>query len=504
MNKEFLRPRGDATTVLDIADRDGQDDSLFPLDSDVSWFTRDPERRTINFTNQLQTFVFQGTAAFGGTMTFDLSQQAIGDMIHMIGLQITLPHWLDPGIRAALEAGNIVYQDPTQAWTYANGIGRVLVAGAAFQVGDTTIETVDPVAADVIFKLYPDLNTVFGFGRDITGFTNQQELITPPSTSASQPPSGMFDPRRPFTTEKGQIACLFPFFFSRNPNRAAFPLVACKKARVNINLAPFADVVRSCSGSRASCNDSPLGKTFTFVRPDSTTLSVVAPTDPPPFTDVRLVVYSSVLADEPRDPYIRQAFEVMYRELVPFPFSEPLKYAMAKSNSSTDTVSVQLPLEANHPVEEVVWVIRRRAQAANNNWLNYASYTEVQLAANPDLVQQEPVVEASIMIDGKTVVQDSGSWFRDRIARHHKGGYVPYGSYIYGYNFAQVPGSFTPSGTANFSKANSARLNLTVRVPPAAAGADADDAQTWEVFVYTVGINWLRFQNGICGRLFSA
>ena len=38
------RPRGDITTVIDIAPRDDQDDYFFPLDTEASWFHRDPFR----------------------------------------------------------------------------------------------------------------------------------------------------------------------------------------------------------------------------------------------------------------------------------------------------------------------------------------------------------------------------------------------------------------------------------------------------------------------------
>jgi hypothetical protein len=504
---EFLRPRGDATTVIDQSDRDGQDDAFFPLTADISWFSRDTDRRTINFAPEIQTFQYKGNASYGGRMTFELGRAAAGDLIHMIGLQVKLGHWLDPGIRQQLEAATKRYQDPTSAWTYANGIGRILVQSAEFEVDDTTLERIDYTAADIIMKLYPDLNTIFGFGRDGVGYATHQELIETPSTNAI--PNGMFDPQRPFTTEKGELFCLIPFFFTRNPYKASFPLLATAegKARVHIQLAPFENIVRAVSGQRASCTDTPLNKQFTFTNTPATppTTTVTTAATPPLFSDIRLIVYSSILGNEVRQPYIRNPFEIMYRELGSFPFSEPLKYVASKTVSGLDTVQVQLPLEANHPVEEILWVVRRKAQAINNDWLNYSSYTEKQYSA--DLIPQGPVVDAAIYVNGQSLVHQSGDWFRAHIASKHKGGIVAYNSYIYGYSFALTPGRFTPSGTANMSRAQSLRLDLTVRVPTAAtvpAGFDETVSQLWEVNVYTVGINWLRFQNGLCGRVFTA
>jgi len=51
------------------------------------------------------------------------------------------------------------------------------------------------------------------------------------------------------------------------------------------------------------------------------------------------------------------------------------------------------------------------------------------------------------------------------------------------------------------------RCHCTVTpVPPAVAvppGFDAEVGQGWEVFVYAVHTNWLRFENGLCQKIFS-
>jgi len=509
MSTPFVRPRGDATTVLDTCDRDAQDDSLFPLNTDISWFSRDTGRRTINFTQQVQTFQFKGTAAFGGFLSFEIGNQAAGDLIHMVGIQVRLGHWLDQLTIAKLYGNNYKYNDPETAWTYMNGLGRALIESAEFVANDTTLERLDTVACDVIFKTFPNTNNAFGFGRDGSGFSGQVEMVTPPSTTFDQAPTGMFDPQRPWPTDRGDIFCVIPFFFSRNPTRSAFPLLSCAEnsVRVNLQLRPFDEVIRRVSGLRSACSETPLGQTFTFdTNPSTGQVQVPAATDPPPFADFRLLVFSSLLDNDVRQKYIRRPFEVMYRELSPFPFSQPLKYAATMTNASADYVRVQLPLEPNHPVEEIFWVIRRKAQAINNDWLNYSSYTETQITDNPNLIPLEPLIDASIWINGQPLVQQSGAWFRHQLARRHNGGIVPYNFYIYGYSFARSPGTFEPSGSANLSRAQSVRLDLNVRVPPAVtvpSGFDQDIGQTWEVFVYSLGINWLRFENGICGRLFA-
>ena len=67
--------------------------------------------------------------------------------------------------------------------------------------------------------------------------------------------------------------------------------------------------------------------------------------------------------------------------------------------------------------------------------------------------------------------------------------------YIYAYSFANEPGKFIPSGSLNASRAEM-RLDLVVEQP------DVFDRE-WEVQVFILSINWIRFQNGLAERMFT-
>ena len=57
------------------------------------------------------------------------------------------------------------------------------------------------------------------------------------------------------------------------------------------------------------------------------------------------------------------------------------------------------------------------------------------------------------------------------------------------------------------SRATSVQLRLTVRAPKrATVEGDFDESvrADWEVHAYCVGLNWLRFENGIANRIFSS
>ena len=58
----------------------------------------------------------------------------------------------------------------------------------------------------------------------------------------------------------------------------------------------------------------------------------------------------------------------------------------------------------------------------------------------------------------------------------------------------------------NASRTWTTRITLQVVSPPACVvpgGFDQTISNTWEVRVYAVAMNWLRFENGIANRIFT-
>ena len=81
-------PRGTATTVLDLVNRDDQDTTLFPLTAKATRFTRDEELRTVPYSSVLREFTFKGPADLGQKFVFELSDIACGDLIQGLFIQI--------------------------------------------------------------------------------------------------------------------------------------------------------------------------------------------------------------------------------------------------------------------------------------------------------------------------------------------------------------------------------------------------------------------------------
>jgi len=203
---------------------------------------------------------------------------------------------------------------------------------------------------------------------------------------------------------------------------------------------------------------------------------------------------------------MRSPFEQMVRLVQPFRFEEPLKYLVSKS--AADRVEIQLPLELNHPVVELIWVLRRKAVRVNNEWINMGVALGT-LEARGDRVDPPWLSWAALRVNGSELMSAEGEWWRQSIAKAHHGGITAYKENIYGYSFAQDPQAHQPSGSANMSRATSVTLRLTVNPLPATvlpAGCVFDPVEIggWEVMVWAVHMNWLRFENGMCQRMFSS
>ena len=269
-------------------------------------------------------------------------------------------------------------------------------------------------------------------------------------------------------------------------------------------------MVRNYIGYRENCTQTPLNETVSFnstgILPPITTKTVKCA---PEFRDFRILTVCPLITGSLREKYLHRPFEQMVKLVQTFNFEEPLKYIVSKPNANTDTVEIQLPLELNHPVTELLWVFRRKAVLVNNEWTNFTP--AIGLETNPTKIYPPWLDWASIRINGSELISADGNWFREHIAAKHRGGLISYNAYTYGYSFARYPDEHQPTGTANMSRATSVTLNLRVNQPittdlnalnppcvfdPATVGG-------WEVFVYAIYYNWLRFENGICNRMFT-
>lgn len=476
---EYKRPGGDITTLLDLVDRDEEDNDIFPLDTNITWFTRDANRRTVPFVPVVQDFSFRGPANYGQRFSFDIGSFPCGDLMLGALIQINLSHWFDLTTQLNITTGTYVYTNPDTAFFFANSLGSCIIEKAELELEGVTIETIDGDFIYTYSALNSDLNYQFGIANDSFGTVTISDLLK-------------CDPRKIYPTEDGVIFSLLPFFFMRNKMREGLPMVALKEgsARIHVTLRNFDQVIRQRRGYRDSCTSNPLGTTISFNTVTKTVSQIV-----PDFQQVKLITYGAYLDGLERNRMLREPFEHLIREVQTFTFDEPLKYVISKS--SNDSIIVQLPLEANHPLEEIIWFIRRKETSNNNEWINFSSVLEREY--DPTFNPLTPLLKKAILqVNGQTLCDASEQYYRQLISNYHSGGIVPYRRFIYGYPFARYPSEVhQPSGSLNASRLQSLRLTLEVNQPLSQFNT------SWEVKVFCIGLNWLRFENGIANKLFT-
>jgi hypothetical protein len=510
--KDYFRPRGDITTVLDLTDRDAQDNTFFPLDTNDTFFHRGDHKTVYPSSVSVQEFTQRGPADWGQKLSFEIGALPAGDLLQSVILQVKLGSWYNGEIIKKLANGEIqantsTTTDSSKYWTYMNSLGTAIIEYADFIVKDQTIERITGEFIRTFFNIYADVNTLVGIASDAIG-TVPVQYLTAPFVSQTE-----FNPNRPYPTEDGTMFCILPFFFIRTRLKEVFPLLSCNEntVRIDIKLRPFDQVVRKYIGYRADCTETPLNETIQFLGAEG--LAPPPPTQTadcaPPFRDFRILTVCPLITGSIREKYLHRPFEQMVKLVQTFNFEEPLKYIVSKPSSNTDTVEIQLPLELNHPVVELFWVFRRKAVLINNEWSNFTP--AVGFETDP-LKMYPPWLDwATIRINGSELISADGNWFREHIASKHRGGLISYNAYTYGYSFARYPDEHQPSGTANMSRTTSITLNLRVNQPIAknlsTLGSpcvfDPATVGGWEVFVYAIHYNWLRFENGICNRMFT-
>jgi hypothetical protein len=479
----YLRPGGDITTLLDLTPRDFQDNEYTPLAAEKTWWLPDETRRLRPFSLSVQQFQFRGPTAFGQRFTFDIGSVSAGDILFSTILQIDLGHWLDETTLSRIQTGYYEYlQDP---WYYANSLGTVIIQQAELEIAGQTFELVDGDFLNTASRLV-NINSQYGFAADGVGRRPLDSLQTTPQT-------------RPFPNQTNSLLIPLPFFFQRVRLQEGFPLLACREGsvRIHVTLRPFTECVRLLSGHRPACDTVPLDKSIPFrvlSKPFRKTTTVKTGHAAPTFKNIQLITYSAHTDGAMRQRILRDPFEVITRVCNTFYFSEPLKYSTNKIAS--DVIQVQLPLEVNHPMEEILWFVRRKAVANNNEWTNYSAVLSPDY--DPVFNPFRPLLQrAALQLNGIDLIRQEEQWFRQHIASVHASGAASYNSFIYGYSFAKNPGEHQPSGTANASRLQSVRLTLDVSPP----GGTSD--QEWEVKVFVITLEWLRFQNGMANKMYT-
>ena len=469
--------------LVSLVDRGNQDEFFYPQDATHSVFQPNFQPYH-NFAQETLEMPYTGSANWGQRITFTLPFPWTGDCLSWVALRITPESWL-PGnvvnglMRAA--PNQWTYKDISGAWTWASGLGSNAIQHVEMEVNGIVIEQWSGDWMDVWHKMCLDPSRGSGWRDSVFG---SEDLTDPIKTV--------------LPTEDGSVYAYFPFWFARRRN-AAFPLVSVHgegNVRFHITLRKFEDVIRKV-GLKRNCDETMLNTQINFTDNDTNIpINYVAMMEgvPPKLKNAILVCGFVHIDGNLRSAYLHRPHEIFTEPVINIPFAEPLKYLIGPSDK--EQIHVSLPLEAaNGPIRQIVWFLRRKANWRFNSWTNYGAYLENEII--PVFKPQRPLLKKAVLRVGTVVwAEQDEFWWRYRGALQNPGEIQLLDSYIYAYSFASDPVKFGPTGSVNASRAEM-RLDLFVSPP------EGVDHREWEVQVFVMSHNWMRFQNGIAERLFT-
>ncbi len=443
-------------------------------------------RRHSNFAIESVEQVFNGAADFGRKVTATISRN--GDLIHRTYLRVELP---------------AVTVKPGAAFRWLNWIGHILISSVEIEIGGQRIDKHYGAWLHIWNELTQTAGKILGYANMVG---NIPKLITPRVNSGSSN-----------ITVPGEILYIpLEFWWNRNPG-LALPLIALQyhEVKINLELARVTDLY--WAGTHTSGTIDANGT-------DLSSTTVIVPSLP----SASLFVDYIYLDTDERRRFAQSAHEFLIEQL------------QFTGEESVSQVSNKIKLNFNHPTKELIFTIQPDAHVADNllygkqhfNFTDAADTTFTSVFSNPalDIITPgtetaaaglpgvaaggatgvflptsfeggvNPVAQALLQLNGhdRFSVRDGRYFNLVQPYQHHEN--VPKAG-INVYSFALKPEEHQPSGTCNFSRIDTATLNLTLTNAAVQSGGSARSAK---IRVYAWSYNVLRIMSGMGGLAYSS
>jgi hypothetical protein len=470
------KPIGELKTLVSLVDRTDFDEAVYPAGESDTRFQPIVKHYT-NYIQETVIWPFSGRPDWGQRVTFSVPWPWEADFLHWIALRLKPMSWLNSILCAQIQLGIYVPLSPETMWVWASSLGSAAIQLVEMEVDGVILEQ---FSGDWLTTWNLAYHTV----TDGVAWDDAVYGVSTPLTYKHHEPS-----------EDGYVYCYLPFWFSKFSN-TAFPLLSCSgpnRVRFHITMRPFAEVVRMVATPKA-CGATPLGTSFQyrdysfpFRQFGTATIGSAVPA----FSAADMICGISQLDRPYRDPYLANPHELLMNPVVETAFAEPLKYVV--NTPMGGAVTIKLPLTAaNGPLKQILYFLRRKdAPELYAEWDNFGAVLgpDVDPVFNP----QRPLLQRAQLMIGTAVWADQDEdWWRSQAMAMMPGGVRGSGNYVYGFNFAELPTAFSPSGSVNASRVD---LWLTLTVAP------PEDVE-WSVTVFTISQNFMRFQNGLANQLF--
>ena len=450
-------------------------------------------KRHTNFSMESIRATFDGTADFGNTIVVSIPRS--GDLVHTMMLEVDVP-----AISASSSSGD------SATLSYVNSLGHALIDYVELEIGGQKI--------DKHYGEWMEIWTQLSYNE---AKQNAYDLILPRANIDTTPNN----------TEVGASATTvyvpLQFWFCRNIG-LALPLVALQYHEVKLYIRfntlgkvhtygasqSFTITQSGTTITQSGTNTNPrnfvsadINKTLTYKDGSTTTISSLTNTTIIEVSDSKtistgeqvFITPSNTITDtsitEARlyidyiflDSYERKKFsEMKHRYLI-----EQIQYNDGETILD-NTTTKSMDLTFNLPVKALYWVsqLNNAVLTKHNDRFNFSGML------NRSETLDDPISKAVLKFNGIDRFEErKGPYFRliQPFQKHTRVSKL----YIYMYSFCLNPEAHQPSGACNFSKINSATLDLTFKSNIGASN----------VRVYALTYNVLRIFSGMGSVAFS-
>lgn len=432
----------------------GKQDVFLTGNPQVTWFKM-VYRRYTNFAIESQAIFFDGNADFGKRVTCIIPRR--GDLLGALYLEVTLPEvYLTDGTLAA----------------YVNSIGHALIEEISIDIGEQEIDKQTGEWMEIWSELSVPATKRDGFNNMIGRVDG---TLPPPTTYAPDKSAVALYGTYQYGTQKLYIP--LQFWFNKNPG-LYLPLLAMQyhTIRLNLKLRALNQMVYTAGplNTNQNCATTPQPKVASII-------------------DIKLYGDFIHLDVEERRRFVANSHEYLIEQVQYTP----------KISIPADNPTASIPLEFNHPIREMIFVLQRDVMETYNEWFNYSTVSIKEPGARRDILQQ-----AVLQVDGfdRFEIRDAGYFRLVQPYQYHTA--VPTNSFIYVYSFALRPEELQPSGSLNASRIDVMKLLIALRPDPSPKILLGDPNYVPPrgnagIRVYTTNHNVLRVVNGFAGLVFK-
>jgi hypothetical protein len=412
----------------------GKQDVFLTGNPQVTWFKM-VYRRYTNFSIESQVIQFDNTADFGRKITCLLPRK--GDLLGPLMLEVQLPALFDT-------AGNPL--------SYTNSVGHALIQELSLEIGEQEIDK----QTGEWMEMWSNY-TITEDKRQ--GWNNMIGKTT--GTSQGNAPSSSVNLYGPLT-----LHIPLRFWFCKNPGMY-LPLLALQyhPIRLNITLRP-------------------LQQMFVVDNPTTTPCDVSA-------------VSASIQSFSMYGDFVHLDVEER-RRFVANQHDYLIEQVQYTNSISVDprASTVQIPLEFNHPMKEMYWVVQRDAAVNAHQWFNYTNLSIGESSIGSGNSYQNLISTALLKIEGFDRFDIRNADYFRLVQPYQFHTVIPIDDFVYSYSFCFRPEDVQPSGSMNASRLNTIVLQLEMNptVSPARGHANCR--------VYALNLNVLRIASGFGGLLF--